>query len=673
MRTTAPITLPPSRLAAALLLAGVLACGGGGDTGTEPPPPPPPPTNGYTISASSTTSSVTRGGTSTVTITVTRTGSFVGPVSLQPTGMPNGVSALANPVSVPAGQTSSTITFSATTAAALGTVPITVIGNGAGVPHQNLTIQLTVTAAPAQSGPFTLSMTATSHLIHPNNILFAFPKINVTRNPGFTGPINFTVSGLPALLAIAFTPNNSTAGTISAIPVNAGAPNGTYTATIRGASSQGEQTITFTIVVAPVSTGAIKWKFCSSASPRFFFAVKDGNGPWTRIMPSGADTSFSFTLSSGAGQVAETIIDAGGYRTTIHAFTAQEMAARAASQCALYQNVTTRTVNGSFGGVTGFRQSFVGMGWWFGSANGNGSFQLLNLPPGPLDVVAARNAEIGDISQLNVDRLLIRRGVNPATGSTLPVLDFSTAEAFPPSLSTWVFQNAGGVDFSMSQSFITAGGTTGLFTVQPQVNGNATSRTVYSVPQAQTIAGDLHQVVATIDVTGPTPGSPQRASRQIVAYSRTLANRTVSFGPPLPAPNASVLQGQPTGRLRVQGTLPPEYNSGVTFDVSQDITSNAVNSFTIHASRAFLGGGSAYDLSIPDLTAAIGWDSQFQLQTGRPAQWWVSGGGPTLDMFDGRYIFNSTRSRWTGIMTGITPPADGATYLFARATGSITP
>ena len=670
----AQLLLQPLRLGAFLsIFTAAVACGGGSDNGTEPPPPPPPPTNGYTISASSTTSSVARGGTNTVTITVTRTGTFNGPVSLQPTGMPAGVTALANPVSVPAGQTSSTITFTASASAPLGTVSITVIGNGAGVTPQNLTIQLTVTGAPAQAGPFTLSMTATSHLMHPPGILFTFPKINIARDPGFTGPVAFTVSGLPPTLTIGFTPSPTAGNTISAIPLNIGAPNGTYTATIRGSSAQGDQTITFQLVVAPVTTGAIRWKFCSASSPRLFFAVKDGNGPWTRIMPSGADTSYSFTLSSGAGQVAETTLDAGGFRTTLHAFTAAEMAARAASQCALYQNVTTRTVNGSFGGVTGFRQSFVGMGWWFGSANGSGSFQLLNLPPGPLDVVAARNAEVGDISQLTVDRLLIRRGVNPASGGTLPVLDFSTAEAFPPFLSTWVFQNAGGVNFSMSQSFTTAGGSTGSFTVQPQVDGIAFSRTVYSVPQAQTIAGDLHQVVATIDATGSVPGDPQRASRQIVAYSRTLANRTLSFGPSLPAPGVTAVAGAPAGRLRVQGTLPAEYNSGLTFDVSQDITSNAVNSFTIHASRGFLGAGSAYDLSIPDLTAAIGWDSQFALQTGTPAQWWVSGGGPTLDMFDGRYIFNSVRSRWAGIMTGVTPPADGATYLFARASGTITP
>lgn len=76
---------------------------------------------------------------------------------------------------------------------------------------------------------------------------------------------------------------------------------------------------------------------------------------------------------------------------------------------------------------------------------------------------------------------------------------------------------------------------------------------------------------------------------------------------------------------------------------------------------------------MPDLTGAIGWDTQFAIRAGQPVQWWASGGGPTLDFFDGRYQFNRIRSKWAGIMTGITPPADGATYLFGRATGTATP
>ena len=646
-----------------------LGCGGGSsDGGTTQPPPP---TGGFTLAITGTPVTLARSTSGTVTVLVTRIGNLTADITLSASGLPTGVTASFNAATVVVGATQSTLTLTVGAAAAAGTSTITVTGAASGVTSQTATFQLTITAPPVQSGPFTLSMSATSHLVHPNNILFTFPVITITRNPGFTGSVAFTATGLPSGLVVGFTPSSTTGNTTTAIPVNAGAPNGTYTATIRGASAQGDQTITFTIVVASASTGSIKWKYCSSSLPRVFFAVKDGNGPWTRIMPAAGDTSYSFSLASGAGQVAEVHLEGGGYRTTIHSFTAQEMAARAASQCTLYQNVTTRTANGSFAGVTGFRTSQVGMGWWFGSANGNGTFSLQNLPPGPLDVVAVRNAEsLVHPSLVPVDRMIIRRGTNPASGATIPVLDFGAAESFAPTTATWTFQQAIGDRFAVSQMFTTAGGTTGIFHAMPGVDSSGIQRAIFGVPLAQTIVGDLHQVVATVDVTGPVPNSPARATRQIIAYSRTLADLVISFGPAMPSPTVLPVQGNPTGRLRVQGTIPQQYNTGITLDFSQAASTNHV---TIHASRAFLGAGTAYDLTLPDLTGAIGWDTQFAIRAGQPVQWWASGGGPTLDFFDGRYQFNSTRSRWTGIMTGITLPVDGATYIFARSTGTATP
>ena len=94
--------------------------------------------------------------------------------------------------------------------------------------------------------------------------------------------------------------------------------------------------------------------------------------------------------------------------------------------------------------------------------------------------------------------------------------------------------------------------------------------------------------------------------------------------------------------------------------------------FSLYASRGSLGAGNAYDVEMPDLSAAIGWDTQFAIRSGIATNWWVGGGG-VLDLFDGRYLFNSTRSKWAGVMTGITAPADGAVYLFARTVGTSTP
>ena len=644
-------------------LAVLGGCGGGGD-GTTNPPPPPPGGGGFTISASSATSSVEQGSTSTVTVTIARTGSFTGPVSLQPTGMPAGVTAAFNPASVPAGQTTSTLTFTAIASAAPGTVTITVIGNGSGAANQTLTIQLTVTSAPAQTGPFTLSISATSFLVHPSGQLNANPIVTITRNAGFTGSVALTITGLPQTLFVGFTPSTTTGNTSTAIPLSVGAPNGTYNATITGSSAQGNRSIPFQVVVAPPSTGNIKWKFCTSSLPRYFVAARDGNGPWTRLMPAN-DTSFSFSLPSGSGSLAEVTLDSGGFRTTVYSYTAQEMAARAAAQCALFQNLSTRTANGSFGGVTGFRTSQVGMGWWFGSANGNGTWAMQNLPAGPLDVIAARNGEFTQAHAMPVDRMIIRRGLNPASGATIPVLDFNAAESFDPTIATWNFGNVNAESFSVSQSFTTVGGSTASFPLIG-ADGGPTTRTVYGVPLAQTLAGDLHQVIATVATTGPSASSPLRATRQIVAYHRTIGNRTINFGPAMPA---ATVTAAAAGRLRAQGTVPTEYNTGVAFDITQSSTARF---FSLYASRGFLGAGTTYDVQMPDLSGAIGWDTQFAIRAGIATNWWVGGGG-VLDFFDARNVFVSTKRLWAGVMTGITAPSDGLTLHFARTVGVATP
>jgi hypothetical protein len=635
--------------------------------------PPPASQGSFTLAAGASTISIATGASGTVTLTIGRTDSFTGAVSLAVTGLPSGATAAFNPAQVASGLASSTLTITVGSAAAAGTSSLTVRGTATGVSDQTVTIQLTVTttAPPPQGGSFSLASSATSFLFHPSNQLFKSPVIRITRDAGFAGSVAFSVTGLPATLFVGFTPSSTTGNTTTVVPLNLGAtPFGTYTATITGtAAGQPPQSITMQLVVAQQTIGAIRWKFCSSSLPRLFFAVKDGPGPWTRIMPA-ADTSFSFNLNFPTGSVAEVYNDSGGFRVHVSHYTAAEMMSRGAALCQLYQNVTTRTANGSFGGVTGFRTSLAAMGWWFGSANGNGNFPLLNLPPGPLDVFAVRSGEFTHPSAVPADAMIIRRGVNSASGSALPVLDFTAGEAFTPTASTWTFGNAGADQFSVTQMFHTAGGTNGLITSVPAGDGAPVVRTLYSVPTTQTIPGDLHQVIATAWTTGPPAGSVQRASRQIITYSRTIADRSLTFPPAMPVSNVMVVAGGPGGRLRAQGTLPNELNAGVGLDITQTSTARFA---TVQATRDFLGAGNDYSLEVPDLSAAIGWDSDFQLQSGVPVNWWVSGGGPVLDFFDSRYIFNSTRARWAGALTGVTPPVDGAMYRMARTVGVSVP
>jgi len=579
--------------------------------------------------------------------------------------MPEGVTALFSAPSVAAGETQSILTITATSAATAGTATITIVGNGLNVANQNLAIQLTVTV-PAGTGPFALALSVSSFLALPPTNIPASPVLTITRSAGFTGAVALTVSGQPAGLVVGVTPTNVTGNTATVLIIDGGAAKATYPITIKGVGGGGEQTLTFNVVVAAPSTGSTTWQFCDNAVhlPQYFFAVKDGAGAWTRIMPNG--NSYSFTVTSPQAQVALVTSDSGGYRTTIYQYTAQEMAARAAAECVNYPGTSSRTVTGQISGMTAAEQALTSMATWRQSTGGpSGSYTLLNLPTGAIDLISVRGAAnaFGDFT---TSKVVVRRGLNPGPGVQNAPIDFNAAEAVTPTTAAWTFTNTNNEGFSITEQFSTAGGTAAELTLVPGIDHTTTSRTLVGIPTAQTVAGDLHQVIATIQ----TNGQIIRATRQVIAYARTLADRTVAFGPSMPAASVSAVTGAPAGRLRAQGTLPNEYNTGVSFDVTQTTTARFA---TIHATRGFLGAGTSYDIQLPDLTAAVGWDTNFALRTGVATNYWVSGGGPALDAFDTRYIFGATQVRWTGALTGITAPSDGATYLVGRAAGNITP
>ena len=123
-------------LAAFSLLA---ACSGGGDATT-----PPPASAGITLSASATAGTIARGASATTSLTLGRTGSFVGSVSLTAEGAPSGVSVQFAPQSLGASTNSSTATISADQSASAGNSTITLRASGTGVTSQTVSYTLTV-------------------------------------------------------------------------------------------------------------------------------------------------------------------------------------------------------------------------------------------------------------------------------------------------------------------------------------------------------------------------------------------------------------------------------------------------------------------------------------------------------------------------------------------------
>jgi len=107
---------------------------------------------GFTVSASPSAVSLTRGSTATSTITVTSQNGFNSATTLSTSGLPAGVTAAfsTNPVTPPAnGSATSTLTFTASSTATTGTSTVTVTGTS-GSTTKSTTITLTVTAQSTQ-------------------------------------------------------------------------------------------------------------------------------------------------------------------------------------------------------------------------------------------------------------------------------------------------------------------------------------------------------------------------------------------------------------------------------------------------------------------------------------------------------------------------------------------
>ena len=92
---------------------------------------------GFTLSASPTSRTVTRGQAATYAITVSRTGEFAGSVAFSVSGLPNRSSASFSPTA-----TGSTLTVSTSSKTTRGTRTLTVTGTGGG---RSSTVQVTLT------------------------------------------------------------------------------------------------------------------------------------------------------------------------------------------------------------------------------------------------------------------------------------------------------------------------------------------------------------------------------------------------------------------------------------------------------------------------------------------------------------------------------------------------
>jgi hypothetical protein len=216
-------------------------------------------------------------------------------------------------------------------------------------------------------------------------------------------------------------------------------------------------------------------------------------------------------------------------------------------------------------------------------------------------------------------RMIVRRGVNYANNSAIPLLDFQGLESFAPVPVFLRVSNPGGDQGEVSVALVTPRGTSAEFYDAP-FNSVEVSR--YFALSADRIQDGEYHLVSLFAIP---PGDPTSA-RFTSMILRAPAEDTIALGPPLSQPTVTGLSPTSPVRLRAELASQSEYGSGVQVQYEQDD-----RSVSLIRTAASAGGAApaTWIVDIPDLASA-GYDPVWGLQGGRAVDWAVFafGGDP---------------------------------------------
>ena len=388
----------------------------------------------------------------------------------------------------------------------------------------------------------------------------------------------------------------------------------------------------------PPSTVAVA--YCAGLEPTWV-AFQDGDGAWTHTQPtvSGSNTTFRSEFSADRGAIA-TLSGAGGnitvlsvlYGTLAELLTAGDTSPRDCGPG------PAKTLLGTVAQLDANETAFVSAS--FNSrvrVSVDRTFELKGLASGPRDLLAART----DGSDV-ITRLILRRDIDVPDSTTLPVLDFASAEAFAPAVANVSLNGLGAEAAASGTRLLTNHDELTLsLLIGPTTD---VTRPYVALPEGQLLAGDLQILAAS--VSAATTGS----ARSATLYFRTPTDRTLTLGAPLVLPTFSTVASAPALRLRAHFVPQSEYDRSAVVSYQQGTTTFVAISMTA-AYAALTETG--YDLVVPDLSGTAGFDPAWTLHTGETVLWSAVRIGGTLGL--GRDAV----------------PSDGATRRGVSAAGAL--
>jgi uncharacterized membrane protein len=194
--------------------------------------------------------SVSVGGSATTQVTTTVGGGFSASVALSATNLPSGVTAQFSSSSIASpGSGKSTVTFSASGSAAVGSYSTQLVATGGGLTY-NLPITVKVVVAPS----FTVSVSPTTLSVkhgssgNKETVTFSTAAVN-----GFNSKVNLSASGLPSNVTASFSPSSISGAGSSTVTFkassNAKATRSPVTVTLKGTSGSLSKTATVSLTI----------------------------------------------------------------------------------------------------------------------------------------------------------------------------------------------------------------------------------------------------------------------------------------------------------------------------------------------------------------------------------------------------------------------------------------
>ncbi len=252
--------------------------------GAQPPPSP-----DFGLAATPASGTVTQGGSTTYTVSVSGSGGFAGTVALSASGLPAGATAGFSPASTGSGG-SSTLTISTTGAVATGSYTVTVKGTSGALSH---TTSVTLVVQSAAVPGFGLSAVPTTRTVTAGT--GAAYTISTSGSGGFTGSVSLSASGLPTGASASFSPTSVAAGSSSTLTVatSTAVAAGSYTLTVTGSGSPGSHSLTVVLVVASSGGGG------GGGGGTADFAISVN--PATATVPSTGTSTFTVSIQPTGG------------------------------------------------------------------------------------------------------------------------------------------------------------------------------------------------------------------------------------------------------------------------------------------------------------------------------------------------------------------------------------